>query len=72
MDYWFLLLLYLPKIILTLTLFSEDVFRLLEVSNFQKVKKQPKKIGEKMALALTAVPFTSLLYGMIKENTILN
>ena len=69
------LLLYLPKIILTLTLFSEDVFRLFQ-GVFQYFSKneetasgflpERRKFVSQMALALAAVPFTSLLYGMTK------
>ena len=69
------LLLYLPKIILTLTLFSEDVFRLFQ-GTFQYFSKseettvsflpERRKFVSQMALALAAVPFTSLLYGMTK------
>ena len=71
----FFLLLYLPKIILTLTLFSEDVFRLFQggFQYFSKSKEttssflpERRKFVSQMALALTAVPFTSLLYGMTK------
>ncbi|MGV7107237.1 metallophosphoesterase [Flavobacterium sp. U410] len=70
-----LLLLYLPKIILTLTLFSEDVFRLFQ-GTFQYFSKseettvsflpERRKFVSQMALVLAAVPFTSLLYGMTK------
>jgi predicted MPP superfamily phosphohydrolase len=69
------LLLYLPKIILTLTLFSEDVFRLFQ-GTFQYFSKseettvsflpERRKFVSQMALVLAAVPFTSLLYGMTK------
>ncbi len=69
------LLLYLPKIILTLTLFSEDIFRLSQ-GVFRYFSKssgatasflpERRRFVSQMALALAAVPFTSLLYGMTK------
>ena len=65
------LLLYLPKIILTLTLFSEDIFRLSQ-GVFRYFSKssgatasflpERRRFVSQMALALAAVPFTSLLY----------
>ncbi|WP_394367527.1 metallophosphoesterase [Flavobacterium haoranii] len=68
------LLIYLPKIILTLVLFSEDVFRFFAglfgyISNSDSTEKflpERRKFISQVALGLAAIPFTSLIYGMTK------
>lgn len=68
----FFLLIYLPKIILTIVLFSEDVFRVIHgaithfMGNTDKKNFLPerRKFISQIALGLAAIPFTSLLYGI--------
>lgn len=68
------LLIYLPKIILTLVLFSEDVFRFFTglfgyISNRNSAETflpERRKFISQVALGLAAIPFTSILYGMTK------
>lgn len=70
----FFLLIYLPKIVMTLILVSEDIFRLIS-GIFNYVSSSTKKNSflperrrfiSQIALGLAAIPFTSLLYGMTK------
>ena len=65
------LLIYLPKIILTLVLLSEDVFRIGfgTVNHFAKFDKSidflssRRKFVSQIGLGLAAIPFLSLIYG---------
>jgi predicted MPP superfamily phosphohydrolase len=66
-----LLLVYLPKIILTLVLFGEDIFRIGagSVNHFAKFNDSVdflasrRKFVSQLGLGLAAIPFLSLLYG---------
>jgi hypothetical protein len=66
-----LLLIYLPKIILTLVLFGEDIFRIGfgSVNHFAKFNdsvdflSSRRKFVSQIGLGLAAIPFLSLLYG---------
>jgi predicted MPP superfamily phosphohydrolase len=66
-----LLLIYLPKIILTLVLFGEDIFRIGagSVNHFAKFNDSVdffasrRKFVSQLGLGLAAIPFLSLLYG---------
>ena len=66
-----LLLIYLPKIILTLVLFGEDLFRIGfgSVNHFAKFNDSVaflasrRKFVSQIGLGLAAIPFLSLLYG---------
>lgn len=68
----FFLLIYLPKIILTIVLFSEDVFRVIHgaITHFmgdtdkKNFLPERRKFISQIALGLAAIPFTSLLYGI--------
>lgn len=68
-----LILSILPKIITLAVLFSEDVFRVLK-GFFNRFSKSPPKVFladrrafvSKIALALAAIPFSSVLYGMAR------
>ena len=67
-----LLLIYLPKIILTLILFGEDIFRIGfgSVNHFAKFNDSVdflasrRKFVSQIGLGIAAVPFLSLLYGV--------
>lgn len=68
-----LLLLYIPKLLVTIILFSEDVFRFFAgiVGLFSKnvttnFLPNRRKFVSQIALGLAAIPFTSLIYGMVK------
>lgn len=69
-----LLLILIPKIILTLFMFLEDVFRIFSgtITHFMgdnysgNFLPNRRKFISQMALAIAAIPFTSLLYGMTK------
>ncbi len=66
-----LLLIYLPKIILTLVLFGEDIFRIGfgSVNHFAKFNHSVdflasrRKFVSQIGLGLAAIPFLSLIYG---------
>ena len=66
-----LLLIYLPKIILTLVIFGEDIFRIGfgSVNHFAKFNDSVdffasrRKFVSQIGLGLAAIPFLSLLYG---------
>lgn len=66
------LLLYLPKIIITLILFGEDIFRLIKGSMNYFVEYDTttnflpsrRKFVSQIGLGLAAVPFLSLIYGI--------
>jgi predicted MPP superfamily phosphohydrolase len=65
-----LLITVLPKIVLTIILFGEDVFRFFAgiVSSFSSKEgdflPERRKFVSHIALGLAAIPFSSLLYGM--------
>ncbi|WP_439554524.1 metallophosphoesterase [Flavobacterium macrobrachii] len=69
-----LLLVLVPKIIMTLFMFLEDVFRIFSgiITHFMgdndsgNFLPNRRKFISQMALAIAAIPFTSLLYGMTK------
>ncbi|WP_310380896.1 metallophosphoesterase [Flavobacterium sp.] len=66
------LLLYLPKIIITLILFGEDIFRLIKGSMNYFVEYDTttnflpsrRKFVSQIGLGLAAIPFLSLIYGI--------
>jgi hypothetical protein len=66
-----ILLIYIPKIILTLVLFGEDIFRIGfgSVNHFAKFNgsvdflSSRRKFVSQIGLGLAAIPFLSLLYG---------
>ena len=67
-----LLVVFLPKILLTFVLFLEDIYRFSSgtISHFVGDTKnssflpERRKFVSQMALALAAIPFSSLIYGM--------
>ncbi|POY40229.1 phosphoesterase [Flavobacterium alvei] len=67
-----LLVVFLPKILLTFVLFLEDIYRFSSgtISHFIGDTKnssflpERRKFVSQMALALAAIPFSSLIYGM--------
>ncbi len=67
-----LLLIYIPKIILTLVLFGEDIFRVGfgSVNHFAKFNDSVdflasrRKFSSQIGLGIAAVPFLSLIYGV--------
>ena len=69
-----LLMVYLPKIILTLVLFGEDIYRVGfgSVNHFAKFNdsvdflSSRRKFISQIGLGLAAVPFLSLIYGVTK------
>lgn len=70
-----LILFYVPKIIIGITLLGEDIFRLfaylndrfINTSTEGKVAFQSRrKFISQIALGLAAIPFASILYGVIK------
>ncbi len=69
-----LLMVYLPKIILTLVLFGEDIYRLGfgAVNHFAKFNNSTdfldsrRKFVSQLGLGIAAVPFLSLLYGVTR------
>lgn len=68
------LMIYIPKIILTLVMFGEDFFRIISgvITHFlgdnEKGSFLPerRKFVSQVAIGVAAVPFLSLLYGMTK------
>jgi predicted MPP superfamily phosphohydrolase len=69
-----LLMVYLPKIILTLVLFGEDIFRVGfgAINHFAKFNDSAgflasrRKFVSQIGLGIAAVPFLSLIYGVTK------
>lgn len=69
-----LLTVYLPKIVLALFMFGEDVFRFLsgvtnyfiEYDNRSTFLPERRKFISQVALGLAAIPFLSLIYGVTK------
>ncbi len=71
----FMLTVFIPKLLIILLLFSEDIFRIPQalyryftVSNATEVSYMPnrRKFLSTIALGLAALPFGALLFGMIK------
>ncbi|TGD57301.1 metallophosphoesterase [Flavobacterium humi] len=68
------LLVYLPKIVISVVLLGEDIIRLLagtasyfiENDNSESFLPARRKFVSQMALGLAAVPFLSLIYGVTK------
>lgn len=66
-----MLLVYIPKIVITLVLFGEDIYRVLmgsinhfiESDNSEFIGSRRKFVSQ-IGLGLAAVPFLSLIYGM--------
>lgn len=69
-----LLIIYIPKIVLTLVLFGEDFIRIISgtITHFMgdndrgSFLPERRKFVSQLALGIAAVPFLSLLYGMTK------
>ncbi|TPG39239.1 metallophosphoesterase [Flavobacterium pectinovorum] len=69
-----MLLVYVPKIVLTLIMFGEDIFRigasLLNYFMYNATRKEMmpdrRKFVSQIALGLAAVPFLSLIYGIFE------
>lgn len=69
-----LLVVYVPKIVLTFVMFGEDLFRLAAggvnyfVNNDPGISNIPsrRKFVSQIALALAAIPFASLIYGIFE------
>ena len=69
-----MLLVYVPKIVITLVLLGEDVFRLgagavnyfIDNSNSASVIPSRRSFVSKIGLGLAAVPFLSLIYGIFE------
>ena len=67
-----LLLVYIPKIVVTLVLFGEDIFRVgsgaihyfIDYNNNADFLPSRRKFVSQLGLGLAAVPFLSLIYGM--------
>ncbi|MBS7252691.1 metallophosphoesterase [Flavobacterium branchiicola] len=69
-----MLLIYVPKIVLTLILFGEDIFRIgASILNYfiynaprKEMMPDRRKFVSQIALGLAAVPFLSLIYGIFE------
>jgi predicted MPP superfamily phosphohydrolase len=69
-----MLLVYVPKIVITLVLLGEDVFRLgagavnyfIDNANTANVIPSRRKFVSQLGLGLAAVPFLSLIYGILE------
>lgn len=69
-----MLLVYVPKIVLTLVLFGEDIFRIgASILNYfmynaprKEMMPERRKFVSQIALGLAAVPFLSLIYGIFE------
>lgn len=69
-----MLLIYVPKIVLTLILFGEDVFRIgASIVNYfgynaprKEMMPDRRKFVSQLALGLAAVPFLSIIYGILE------
>lgn len=69
-----MLLVYVPKIVITLVLFSEDIFRIgASILNYfiynaprKEMIPERRKFVSQIALGLAAVPFLSLIYGIFE------
>jgi len=71
-SFTILLLFLLPKLILVLAMFSEDLYRLVikftRILSAQEIKTIPsrRKFISQLALGLATIPFASFLYGFVK------
>lgn len=69
-----MLIVYIPKIIITLFLFGEDIFRLIRATiNYFVENDNPssyfpsrRKFVSQIALGIAAIPFASLIYGIFE------
>ncbi len=69
-----MLLIYVPKIVMTLILFGEDIFRIgASILNYfiynaprKEMMPDRRKFVSQIALGLAAVPFLSLIYGIFE------
>jgi predicted MPP superfamily phosphohydrolase len=69
-----MLLVYVPKIVLTLVMFGEDIFRIgASILNYfiyntprKEMMPDRRKFVSQIALGLAAVPFLSLIYGIFE------
>lgn len=69
-----LLIIYVPKLIITIFMFGEDIFRLIrgltnyfvEYNNPSSYLPERRKFVSQIALALAAIPFASLIYGIFE------
>lgn len=69
-----MLLVYVPKIVITLILFGEDIFRIgASILNYfmynaprKEMMPERRKFVSQIALGLAAVPFLSLIYGIFE------
>ncbi|MDO5972469.1 metallophosphoesterase [Flavivirga aquimarina] len=70
-----LVLFYVPKIVVAVTLLGEDIFRFIVYINENYIKtantegvalQNRRKFISQIALGLAAIPFASILYGVIK------
>ncbi|WP_281235363.1 metallophosphoesterase [Flavobacterium gelatinilyticum] len=69
-----MLLIYVPKIVMTLVLFSEDIFRIgAGIMNYfvyhapkKEMMPDRRKFVSQLALGLAAVPFLSIIYGILE------
>lgn len=69
-----MLMVYVPKIVLTLVMFGEDVFRIgTSILNYcmynaprKEIMPDRRKFISQLALGLAAVPFLSLIYGIFE------
>ncbi|CAM3627716.1 metallophosphoesterase [Flavobacterium chungbukense] len=69
-----MLLIYVPKIVLTLVMFGEDIFRIgasilnYFVYNAPRKEMMPdrRKFVSQIALGLAAIPFLSIIYGILE------
>jgi hypothetical protein len=71
LTFGLLLLLYLPKLLLTIILFGEDMVRFVmglfswaTKNNNENFLPERRKFVSKVALGIAAIPFVSLLYGV--------
>ncbi|RED25512.1 hypothetical protein BD847_2267 [Flavobacterium cutihirudinis] len=69
-----MLLIYVPKIVMTLVLFGEDIFRIgASIMNYfiynaprKEMMPDRRKFVSQIALGLAAIPFLSLIYGIFE------
>jgi len=69
-----MLLVYVPKIVITIILFGEDIFRIgASILNYfmynaprKEIMPERRKFVSQLALGLAAVPFLSLIYGIFE------
>ena len=69
-----LLIIYVPKLVLTVFMFGEDLFRIIrgatnyfvEYDNTTSYLPERRKFVSQIALAVAAIPFASLIYGIFE------